>query len=486
MVREVDFLEAFVRGDIAGMQVGVALARQLFERALDLLGRGISSHSEDLVVVPLRHQCHGCSSTRAIGLLGLLAAALSLSGCKAASYDLAPDAATSPQAKAEPTPLASPVASVSTLVGSAADAGPAPESLRYDSRLPTDMLRDPVREPGAHEPQHELKELVGFALQAMLRPGEAPPPPKTPELNLGAIEAAKRKTEPRLTIEAGPSRARFVLTGGFVLPAGTELRSRSDRYGHLLFWPGEDTVRVVQSGALRALLGERRLDVAPLSPADARSTGEGPRRINMRTRRVEVSTRAAKATLELATVRDIGEGGILICRFLLDLMSAAPSTRACAIDELPLRAELRWTTGGVLVFDVSSLVQPADLSAQDLAVPPPSVSWVASSLPIDAAETLIPRAEIAAFHSAPLDVPSRPQRDRQAPLPDTGVLLVNSSDELRVAWLDGAPVAWLGPGARRGIATLLRGRYSIQWRTFLGDAWEPPDLVVAPGTTELK
>jgi hypothetical protein len=486
LVGEVDLLEPLVRRRVPGMQVRVALAGEPFERALDLLGRGISSHSEDLVVVPLLHAGTGWSSTRALAVLAAFVAAFSLGACRAGPYDPT-DTATSPQAQAEPTPLAaSPVASASTGVVAAADAGPAPESLRFDSHLPTDILREPVRELGGHEQAREAKEVSGFTLQAVLRSGEAPPPPRAGEVNLAAIDAAKRKAEPRLTVEAGPSRARFVLNGGFVLPPGTELRSRIDRYGQLLLWPGDGSVRVVQPGALRALLGERRLDVAPLSPAEARSNGEGPHRLNMRTRRVEISTRSAKATLELAALHDIGDGGVLICRFLLDLMSAPPSTRACAFDEVPLHAELRWTTGGIFVFDASSLAQPADLSALDLATPPPSVTWVTSPLPIEPAETLISRTEIAGFHSAPVDLPLRPQRDGQAPLPEAGLTLINSSDELRVAWLEGAPVAWVGPGARLGIATLLRGRYSLQWRTFLGDAWEPPDLVVAPGTSELK
>jgi hypothetical protein len=30
----------------------------------------------------------------------------------------------------------------------------------------------------------------------------------------------------------------------------------------------------------------------------------------------------------------------------------------------------------------------------------------------------------------------------------------------------------------------LRGRYIVQWRTFLGDAWEAPATIVAPGMSE--
>jgi hypothetical protein len=370
-------------------------------------------------------------------------------------------------------------------VSTGADAGPSPEALRFDSRLATDVVRDTSREPIAHEP-HEAKELIGFSLQAVLRSGEGPPAPKAGEVNLAAIDAAKRKTEPRFTVNAGPGRASFVLGAGFVLPPGTELRARADRYGHLLLWPGEGTVRAVEPGSLRALLGERRLDVAPLSPADARPNGEGPHRLNMRTRRVDVSTRAAKGTFELGAVRDSGEAGELICHFLLDLMSAMPATRVCETDEVPLHAELRWITGGTLVFDALNLTAPVDFSVQELACPPPAVSWVNSSLPSDGAETLLSKSEIAAFRSAPADVPSRPAREGQAPAPETGLLLVNSSDELRIAWLDGVPIGWIGPGGRLALPILLRGRYSLQWRTFLGDAWDPPDAVNAPGTNELK
>jgi hypothetical protein len=64
-------------------------------------------------------------------------------------------------------------------------------------------------------------------------------------------------------------------------------------------------------------------------------------------------------------------------------------------------------------------------------------------------------------------------------------VLVNSSDELRVAWLDGVPVAWVGPGGRVPLPSLVRGHYVLQWRTFLGDAWEPPVTVTVPGMSDM-
>ena len=225
---------------------------------------------------------------------------------------------------------------------------------------------------------------------------------------------------------------------------------RIDRYGYLLLWPGEATYRIAEPGALRALLGELRLDVAPLSAAYVRSTGEGPRRLNAQTRRVEVSTRASRALLELATLHDLGDGGSLLCGFLLELMSAPASTPVCAPDELPVHAELRWTTRGALTFDVTSIARRIDIPALDLSAPPPSLDFVAAPPPAAAAEMLVSKAELAAFRTAPVDVPLPVRPDAQTPRsrPDAGLLLINASDELRVAWIDGVPVAWVAPGAR--------------------------------------
>jgi hypothetical protein len=305
-------------------------------------------------------------------------------------------------------------------------------------------------------------------------------------VNGAAVDGARRKLEARVAIEASLARARFVLSGAFVLPQGAELRARSDRYGHLLLWPGEDTYRIVESGALRALIGERRLDVAPLSQAEIAADGDGPRRLGMRTRRVDVTTRAAKATFELATLREAGEGGVLVCRFLLDMMNAHPGAQVCAVDEVPLHAELRWTTQGSLTFDVSSVTRRADLPVVELAAPPATSSFTTTAPPLPPGDSLLSKAELTALRTAPgPDTPVAPGKDAQAPNTEAGLLLVDSTDELRVAWLDGVPVAWVAPGGRELLPSLQRGRYALQWRTFLGDAWEAPEVIVVPGTSEV-
>jgi hypothetical protein len=351
--------------------------------------------------------------------------------------------------------------------------------MRSDLALSPDVPRElAARDAGGRD----TRELGGYAMQAILRSGEGPPALRAPEVNASAIDALRRRSEARIAIDMSQTRARFVLTGGaFVLPSGTELRARLDRYGHLLLWPGEDTYRIAEPGSLRALLGERRLDVAPVARAEVVNGGEGPRRLNLPTRRVEVSTRAAKATLDLATIHDVDDGGVLVCRMLLDLMSASPATAACENDEVPLHAELRWTTQGSLTFDVTSIGRRSDLVAQDLETPPATLDFATSPPPPSPAEALVPRSELAAFRTTPLEVPAAALREGQDP---TGLTLLNSTDELRVVWIDGVPAAWVGPGARLVLSSLLHGRYVIQWRTFLGDAWEPAIGVVVPGMSE--
>jgi hypothetical protein len=421
-----------------------------------------------------------------------------------------PDAAPSPQANAEPAQLANVPTSATSTAVTRADAGRSAEALRGDRELEADLPREPRetgREPGARDPDastsgwaprlRDTKELSGYSMQVLLRAGEGAPASKGPEVNLAAIDGARRKTELRMAIDVSQTRARFVLSGGFVLPQGTELRSRIDFYGHIVMWPDEGTYRVVEPGALRALLGERRLDVAPLSPATvawSESDGVG-RRIDgapvrgqqrgVRTRRVEVSTRAAKATLELGTFHDAGEGGVLVCRMLLDLMNAPPSTAACDPDDLPIHAELRWTTQGALTFDVISIVRRADLPTQSLATPPSSAAFAIGAPPMAPGEALLSKVELAAFRTAPADVGPAVARDPQEPAPESGIALSNASDELRVAWVDGVAVAWVAPGGRQWLPSLLRGHYVVQWRTFLGDSWTPPRAVLAPGSAEV-
>jgi hypothetical protein len=430
-----------------------------------------------------RRSIPACASSAIFARSALLALALvACHGNGTPGAELS-DAAASPQATTEPAPLAAvPGPPASNLAPNGAlDAGPPPLPMRPDFDLPGDVPHEtrPI-DKGAKE----SRDLVGYSLVAYLRPSDAAGPPKAAEVNERAIDAAKKKTETRLEIDISQTRARIVLaSAGFALPQGSELRARVDRYGHVFVSPDDGTYRVVPPGALRALLGERRLDVAPLAPADVTAVGDAPRRFDARTRRVDVATRAAKATFELATMKEAGEGGSLLCRALLDLMSGAPSTPLCGPDDVPVHAELRWTTRGSLTFDVVSASPRTDLPPTDLAAPPPQYAFVGAPPPPFDSMLLLSRSELAAFRSNAVDVPM--PRDAQAPLPESGLVLVNSTDELRFVWIDGAAAAWVAPGGRLPMTMLLRGRYNVQWRTFLGDAFDVSQTVTVPGTSEV-
>ena len=392
-----------------------------------------------------------------------LVAFVALAACRAGSApssDLS-DAPASPQANAVPAPLANvPTTTASAATVAPFDGGIPPQPLRPDQAVVADTL--------------SAKEIAGYTVAATLHAVDLPGPPRGGDYAASAVEAARKKTEPRLTLDLGASRLRMVIASyGFVLPMGTELRARADRYGHIVLTPDGATYRIAGPGTLRALIGERRFDVSPLSPAEVNSTGEGARRLAFRTRKAEVVNRAAHATFEIARVADAGDAGTLICRALLDMMNAPPSTPLCGVDEVPMFAELRWTTRGALVFTATTIVRRLDLSVATLATPSATPSFATGPLPGQAAEILLNGAELHALRTG-----------EHLPEGRSALTLLNPSDVLQFAWLDGVPIAWLAPNARADVPALSRGRAAVEWRTFLGDVVDPPRPVTLPGLSE--
>jgi hypothetical protein len=353
--------------------------------------------------------------------------------------------------------------------------------MRGDERLAADTLREPTREKPAAERAPDggrEREAVGYTFSAVLHPADVPVPLRAPEVNQAGLDAARKKTELRLAIDTNASRLRIVLEGGgWVLPPETELRARSDRYGHIVVFPGATKYRPLPPGSMRALLGERRYDVAPIATADLAPLPEGGKRIAIKTRKVDVSTRAAKASFEIGKLDSLGEGGVLLCRWLLDLMNAPPQTALCGPDELPMRAELRWTGHGSLGFDVTGVLKKTDLGTTSLLVPPANAQLAVEPL-AGGTGVLLTEAELTALRTGPIDLVPPP------PLVE-GLLVHNGSVQLRMLYLDGIPVAWVAPGARDTIVGLQRGRYLAQWRTFLGETLDVPFTVTAPGTTSI-
>ncbi len=391
-----------------------------------------------------------------------------LAACKGQAASGDPDAQASPQALATPAPLSSIAAPTTSALVTTLDAGPPPVPLRFDQALPVDALG--------------VKELIGYTLDAVFRPIDPPAVPKGPDVVQAALDSIRKKTEPRLTLDVGAGRLRAALVSpGFVLPVGTEIRSRSDRFGQILVSPDATNYRVLSPGVLRALLGERRLDVSPMSGAEVAPRGEG-QRLGFKTRKVDVTTRAGKGSFELAKLADAGESGMVLARLLGSLLDAPPATTIALEGEVPIRLELVWTTGekgarGGILFEVTSVVRRTDMPPRDLATPPIQASFIDSSLPSHAAEMLASTADIAAIHNGPTNAAGGIESRGN-------LVLTNGTDELRYAYLDGAPVAWLTPRARIELPNLAKGKYQLVWRSFLGDFVEPMRVVEAPGAND--
>jgi hypothetical protein len=403
--------------------------------------------------------------SRAALVIGVVSCAPLLVSCKSppGATEGTPDALASPQASAMPAPLAvAPTSTASAVVVVTPEGGPPPTPLRGDVALGPDTLG---------------REASGYTLSAVLKQADLSGPPRAPEVNAAGLEAARKKTELRLAIDLGSARMRVVMLGeGWVLPADTELRSRADRYGHVVVWPGGATYRPLAPGTLRALIGERRFDVAPITPADVVAKDDVGKRIGIRTRKVEVQTRAAKATFEVGRLPDLGEGGILLCRFLLDLMNAPPQSAVCADGELPMRAELRWTARGSIGFELTGVLKKTDMTTASLLVPPSAAAFAAAPLPVAGVHTSLALPELAAFRSGPVEIPAGgPNANTE------GLLVSNTADQLRALHIDGIPVAWAAAGAKDVLRGLPRGRYVAQWRTFLGETFDVPVTQTVPG-----
>ena len=416
----------------------------------------------------VRHAASQGSASTVAATFALLA----MGSCKGppGAAEGTPDATAtpSPQASAMPAPLANtPTSSPSATVIVTPEGGPPPVPFRGDVPLAPDTL---------------ARETVGYTLSAVMKQADLSGPPRAPEVNAAGLDAARKKTELRLAIELAPSRMYVALLGaGWMLPSETELRARSDRYGHVVVWPGGGAYRPLAPGTLRALIGERRFDVAPVTPADVVLKDDVGKRIGVRTRKVEVATRAAKATFEIGRAADLGDGGVLLCRMLLDLMNAPPSTPLCGDGEFPLRAELRWTMRGSIAFEVTGVLkrEKVDLPTTSLLVPPPSAMFAVGLFPIAGVQAALSPSELAAFRTGPVEMPLVPHGNGD------GLVIANGSDQVRVLHVDGIPVAWVAPGAKDVLSGLQRGRYHVQLRTFLGESYEVPVTQTVPGIVQL-
>lgn len=322
-----------------------------------------------------------------------------------------------------------------------------------------------------------IKDLAGVSLEALFRLRDVPAVPKGPEISQDGIKAAAGLTAPKWKIDLTDSgRMRIVFVSrAMPLPMNSELRARSDRYGHVVLWPNATDYRVVPPGAIRTVLGERRVDVTPLSSGTTKAQGEG-KRLGVPTRKVEVLSALGSVRLELGKTNDVGEGGALLCRTLVEIIGVDPRSPVCVAGEVPLAAAFVWQEGGGIDFEVTSLSKRTDLPTNEVLVPPPGATYQSNGLPQSPAGVFLSREEVAAFRSAPLVLP--PVEDPRAP--GEGFVAVNETDTLAYFFLDGVPVVAVPPTEQRYVIGTARGRYVTQWRTFLGDRIGPAKTVELP------
>ncbi|WP_437943477.1 hypothetical protein WMF27_40905 [Sorangium sp. So ce281] len=321
------------------------------------------------------------------------------------------------------------------------------------------------------------RELPGILLEAAFRFRDVPQPPKAPEVATSGIHAAQKLTELTWKVElAETGRMRVQFTSrALPLPAGSELRARHDVYGEVLLWPSLTQYRVVPPGALRTLLGERRVDVTPLSTGPARPVGDG-KRLEIDVRKVEVHGSLGALYVELGRVPEAGDGGPLLCRALLEILGVDPKSPECVAGEVPLYASYAWQGGGGVAFEVTSVARRTDLISTDMLMPPPSAAYAAAGLPSAEGGVFLTRDELAAIREAPLQLPG--SVDPGAP--GEGFVAVNQTDALLYLLVDGIPAVAVPQASERYVIGPLRGRYVVQWRTFLGERIEPPQTVEMP------
>lgn len=388
----------------------------------------------------------------------------------------------SPNASILPAPLASGVGMAPVADSSRIRDGGFPEleeagvwvvgSFREDEPLVPDPLRP--------------KDALGVTLEARFSwpTGAANSP--SPDLNAAALPQLRQRSAFSIEVDLAPAgRMRFVLDGAaFPLPRGTEIRSRTEYYGHALVWPDGQSYRLIQPGALRTLLSERRCDVGPLVAAEASDSGSG-QFLGLATRKVQLSSPLGRIALQQAALTGVEPAGMLLCRLLVELVGIDPAEPSCTPGLVPVRAEYAWQKGGRLLFEVSSILRPQELPLASLRVPPDNPHFKGDLLPVDGPTHLLSPTDLRQLHVRDSAEAQRDSTNGDSATPRTKATARNDTDTALYLLLDGVPVLWLRPSAEANLPGLRRGRYSVSWKDFLGREQRPPQATELPGKLEV-
>lgn len=406
---------------------------------------------------------------RALSLLVLSGLAVGCEQRRTEVPGIASASEPSPNASVLPAPLAAAPTKQNTK-----DAPYPPPDPSTDAATPEPPR--PLRDDELLPVEAELRAAPGIVLEGRLRWLEAPPA-RSPEGNSEALARARDKSDFDLTVEASSlGRLRVVLASrAFPFPPGTELRSREDRYGHALVWPGATAYTPLPPGTLRAVLSEARVDVSPLSEPSVLLGGAGTV-LGVPTQKLRLETSLGKLELEQAALPSAGSSGALLCRLLLELLSVGPESAACRPEQVPLRAEYTWPSGARFELEILKLSKRSELTGEGLATPPITASVRRGELPSVPFVVLVEERDLGELHTRALPPPAKPDPNA----PKLGLVFQNRSDVPRYLLVDGVPVVWLRADAEWLVAGLKQGRYSVQARNFFGAEASPVRFLELP------
>jgi len=372
---------------------------------------------------------------------------------------------------------AAPAPALHPSAGVLASATPQPEA---DQVVPLTAGEALTGDPGPID-----GETFGVELLFEVRPRHAPGIPVHLGAVLGAVTTAQNGAVGVLRVAIAGGRVRVRIgTRAFALDQGWELRADRARGGSILMFR-HNAYRIIPSGALRALLSERRVDVTPLGPAHLASLPDGSH-LGRTTTRTRITT--AWGTLDLEQMsaamptKQPAKGGDArgdaiesespneptgepLCRMFLELVAADRSLGGapCAAPLIPVRAEISFAVGGGMTIDATS-AREGSIARSDFAFPPPGATM--SSEPLPETQGFVSTNEV--LHSL---------RAKGEPVTFD---VSNKTPSARVVLVDGVPAALLPPGADRALS-LRPSRYVIEWRTPLGEIIERAAEVDAPG-----
>lgn len=391
-----------------------------------------------------------------------------LLGCDPSSLNppATTDAGKAPDPSAHATPLADLDPSDGGIRTTAAprDAG---LDAAEDAAPPPPEPFDPYEALGAD--RIPLRELSGVELKARWVWRDVPGAASVPQADDDAIKAARDAAAGRMTILLSGDRMRMEIDSkAQPLPPRSAFLARTSRYGHAIVWPDGLRYRIVSPGAMRSVMSELRADVSPLSRGSISELEPGTR-FDRPTKRRDVRSPIGVITLEQLEIPEAESAAPLLCRFLVELVNINPSSEACGGPYVVVAADFRWTIGDQDVpgihFEVENMMKRPDLARDQLMLPPPRAGYATSGLPSSAGGLFYDVTELARFRREVSPDPRPPDPSG----PKEGLAAKNRSDTLLWLLLDGVPIATVEPWQERLIPGLRAGRYSVQWRSFLGE-----------------